>query len=624
VKKGSPVAKQVKKPAPQPVSSSPAGTRDLGISLGDLGLGALLFGLLLFAYLPALQGGFLWDDDAHITRPTLQSLSGLWRIWSTPGVTQQYYPLLHTAFWIEHGLWGDSVVGYHLINLLLHAGAAFLLVAVLRNLAVPGAWLAAFVFALHPVQVETVAWISEQKNTLSLVFYLASALVYLRFDRTRRTQHYLIALALFLAALASKTVTATLPAALLLVLWWQRGPLKSLDFKRDVLPLVPWLSVGALAGLMTARIEHTVIGASGKDYALTLGQKFLLAGRVICFYVAKLVWPVNLTFIYPHWDVDIHDRSQYWLPAAVVLVAAALGFLALKRRGPLAGFLFFVGTLVPVLGFLNVYPFRFSYVADHFQYVACLGIIVPLTAGVTLAGRKLAAASWAGPALVLVLTILSWGQTGFYRDAETLYRETIARNPESWMARSNLGSVLMQVPGHANEAMVDLENALLQNPDLPEAHNNLGLLLSNSPDGMTNAITEFHEALKLRPNYAEAHNNLGSVLAEDPHHLGEAVAEYQAALRISPDYAEAHNNLGSAWSNMQRPQEALNEFNEALRLNPNLAEAHANLGVALLKIPGRIQEGVFHLQTALRLRPDMQRVQQILDQVRTQNPAAVR
>ena len=594
---------KAKKPARQTVPSNPVSSLYLGLSSSDIGLAALLFGLLLFVYLPALQGGFLWDDDAHITRPTLQSFSGLWSIWFKPGATQQYYPLLHTAFWVEHGLWGVAVVGYHLINLLLHAGAAFLLVAVLRKLAVPGAWLAAFVFALHPVQVETVAWISEQKNTLSTVFYLASALIYLRFDQSRQKRHYLIALALFLMALASKTVTATLPAALLLVFWWQRG-LKKMDWKRDVVPLLPWLALGALAGLVTAHIEHSVIGAAGKDYALTLGEKTLLAGRVICFYAGKLLWPAGLIFIYPHWDVDLHARWQYWFPAAVVLLAAALGFLALKRRGPLAGFLFFIGTLVPVLGFLNVYPFRFSYVADHFQYVACLGIIVPVAAGLALAGPKL---SWIGHAVVFVLAFLTWNQTGFYRNAEALYRETLARNPESWMARSNLGSVLMQVPGHANEAMVDLENALLQNPDLPEAHNNLGLLLSNSPGGMTNAIAEFHEALKLRPNYAEAHNNLGSILAEDPHRLGEAVAEYQEALRISPDYAEAHNNLGSAFSNMQRPVEAMDEFDEALRLNPNLAEAHANLGVALLKIPGRIQEGVFHLQAALRLRPDLQR-----------------
>jgi tetratricopeptide (TPR) repeat protein len=394
------------------------------------------------------------------------------------------------------------------------------------------------------------------------------------------------------------------------------------DWKRDAVPLLPWLALGALAGLFTARVEHNVIGAEGQAFALTLAQKGLLAGRVICFYASKLFWPANLTFIYPHWDVDLHAQWQYLFPSAVIVVVAMLAFVARKHRGPLAGFLFFVGTLFPVLGLLNVYPFRFSYVADHFQYVACLGIIVPIAAGLALAGRKLSGSSrriaaWGGPSLVFVLAILSWNLAGFYRDGETLYRETLVRNPDSWLAHSNLGSVLMQ-RGQAPAAMMQLETALQLNPDLAEAHNNVALLLSDIPDQKRQAIAEFHAALKIRPNYAEAHNNLGSVLAEDPNHLQDAMAEYREALRIRPGYPEAHNNLGSALSNLGRPQDAMNEFEEALRLNPNLAEAHANLGIALLKIPGRMPEAVFHFQTALQIRPDMQRVRQILAQIQAQ------
>lgn len=588
----------------------------------DLELGALLLFLLLLVYLPSLQGGFLWDDDAHITRPDLQSLSGLARILFKVGTTEQYYPLLFGAFWFEHGLWGNAVLGYHLLNVLLHACAAFLLVAVLRKLAIPGAWLAAFLFALHPVQVETVAWIAEQKNTLSTVFYLASALVYLRFDGTRIKRDYWIGFALFLAALASKTVTATLPAALLVVFWWRRG---RLDWKRDVVPLLPWLMVGAFAGLATAHIEHGVVGAEGKDFALSLGERGLLAGRVICFYAGKLFWPAGLTFIYPHWTVNGHEAWQYAFPAAVLAVAAGLALLARKQRGPLAGYLFFIGTLFPVLGFLNVYPFRFSYVADHFQYVACLGIMVPLAAGFSLLSQNHSGAGrvvkWVGPAAVFVLAILSWNQAGLYSDAETLYRATVARNPESWMAHSNLGGVLMQ-KGRAAEAMAEFEKALQINPDLAEAHNNMGLLLSDIPAQAANAEAEFREALKIRPDYAQAHNDLGSLLADDPMRVQEAMAEYQAALRISPDYAEAHNNMGSALSGLGRSEEAIREFEEALRINPNLAEAHANLGVALMKTPGRMPEAVRHFQTALEIRPDMQRVRDILAKIRQEAPTA--
>ncbi len=585
-------------------------------SIHDLGMGALMFGLILLAYLPTLHGGMLWDDDFYLTKPALQSFDGLGRIWFHLGTTAQYYPLLYSAFWVEHQLWGDSLLGYHLTNVVLHAAGAFLVVLIVRRLTLPGAWLAGFLFALHPVYVESVAWISEQKNTLSTVFYLASVLTYLHFDQTRRRSHYFLALGLFVLALLSKTVTATLPAAILVILWWQRG---RLNWRRDVLPLAPWLVLGAAAGLLSAWMERKVVGAEGAPFTMTLGQHFVLAGRVIWFYLSKLVWPANLMFIYPRWTVDSRVGWQYLFPLGVLAVGAALCLLARKskgsRRGPLAAFLFFIGTLVPVLGFLNVYPFIFSYVADHFQYVASLGILVPAAAGLTLAARR--TTSLVPGALVAILGILTWMQSGAYGDAETLYRQTVERNPDGWMAHNNLGGVLMRTPGRSAEAIAQLQEALRLEPGLAEAHNNLGLLLAGIPGRTPDAIAEFQAALRLRANYAEAHNNLGSTLSEIPGRAPEAIAEYEAALRIDPDYADAHNNLGSALSeNRDRLPEAIAQFEAALQLNPNLPEAHANLGVALTKVPDRMPEAVSHLQTALRMRPDMQPVRQLLAQIR--------
>src|ERR1700728_4695142 len=245
----------------------------------------LIFCASMAAYWPALQGAMLWDDSEHVTPPELQSLRGLWRIWSERGVTQQYYPLLHSAFWIEHQLWGDSVLGYHLTNILLHALSACLVVMIVRILRLPGARLAGVIFALHPVCVEAVAWISEQKSTLSAVFYLSSELSYLRFDRDRSKPLYSLALGLFILALLSKTVTATLPAAVLVVLWWRKG---RLDWKRDVAPLVSWILAGAAAGLFTAWVERTDIGAHGADFNLSAGQRCLIAGRALWFYLSKL------------------------------------------------------------------------------------------------------------------------------------------------------------------------------------------------------------------------------------------------------------------------------------------------------------------------------------------------
>jgi tetratricopeptide (TPR) repeat protein len=577
----------------------------------DLWMGALLFGLILIVYSPALHGGMLWDDDAYLTKPVLESTDGLWNIWFQLGTTAQYYPVLYSAFWAEHQLWGNSMAGYHLLNVVLHAASAFLVVIIVRRLALPGAWLAGFLFALHPVYVESVAWISEQKNTLSTVFYLASLLMYLKFDPTRRRSQYFLALALFVLAVLSKTVTATLPAAILVILWWQRG---RLSMKRDWMPLAPWLMAGVGMGILSAWMERRVVGAEGGKFALTLLERIMLAGRVIWFYLLKLIAPVNLMFIYPRWHVDSGVWWQYLFTIAVLALGAGLLWYSRRNRGPLAAFLFFVGTLVPVLGFLNVYPFLFSYVADHFQYVASLGVLVPAAAGLTIAVRR--TGPWLPRALVALLCVLTWMQSGAYSDAETLYRQTVERNPEGWMAHNNLGGVLMRMPGRSAEAIAQFQEALRLDPSLAEAHNNLGLLLSSTPDHIPDAIREFQEALQLRPNYAEAHNNLGSTLSDVPGRLPEAIAEYQAALQIDPNYADAHNNLGSALSaDPNRSQEAIEQFEAALQLNPDFAEAHANLGVALAKTPGKMNQAVIHLQEALRLRPDMQPVRQLLTQI---------
>jgi hypothetical protein len=345
-------------------TTSAAATPNLGASWP---LGMVFTGLLLVAvvaYWPCLQGDFLWDDAGHVTNPELQSWSGLWRIWFEPGATQQYYPLLHTAFWLEHRLWGDTTLGYHLANLLWHASSAGLFVALLRRLAGPGSLLAGFLFVLHPVAVESVAWIAEQKNTLSTLFYLAAALAWLRFEADRRPARYAVASGWFLAALLTKSVTATLPAALLVVAWWQRG---RLSWRGDVRPLLPWLIAGAAAGLYTAWFERTGIGAQGADFDLSFVERVLLAGRVVWFYLGKLLWPAELIFHYPRWSIDDTAAGQYLFPVAALALLGGLAWGARRQRGPLAAALLFGGTLFPVLGFVNVYPFLFSYVADQFQ-----------------------------------------------------------------------------------------------------------------------------------------------------------------------------------------------------------------------------------------------------------------
>jgi tetratricopeptide (TPR) repeat protein len=591
-----------------------------------------IFAAVLAAYWPALRGGFLWDDDAHVSAAAMRSLHGLWRIWFDLGATQQHYPLLHSAFWMEHRLWGDAVLGYHLVNLSLHAAAACLVVLIVRRLALPGAWLAGLIFALHPVCVEAVAWISEQKSTLSGVFYLAAALVYLRFDQSRRRSHYLFAIALFICALLSKTVTATLPVALLVIFWWKRG---RLDLRRDVRPLLPWFALGITAGLFTAWVERTYIGAHGADFAITPVARFLLAGRALWFYAAKLFWPVNLIFTYPRWNIDPAVWWQWLFPLATLAVAISFYLLAKNKatshqppttshggRSPLAAFLFFAGTLFPVLGFLNVYPFRFSWVADHFQYLACLGILVPVAVVIAKVGQALSPAKARAVrlALLLILALLTFRQSRMYAGTETLYRTTIARNPASWMAHNNLGAALAKMDGRIPEAVAEYQAALRIKPDYAEPHNNLATILSRQ-GRMPEAIAEVQEALRIKPDYPDALVNLGSFLSGIPGRLPEAIAAYQAALRIKPGHAEAHNDLGLALSEMPgRLPDAVAELEAAVQLEPNNVQMRDNLANALARMPGRLSDAIAEVQAGLEIAPDDPQAHDFLGRALSQMP----
>lgn len=559
---------------------------------------ALVFLAVLIAYLPVFSAGFIWDDQpGHVTRPELRSLDGLRRIWFEQGATQQYYPLLHTAFWLEHKLWGDSPLGYHVMNLLLHATAACLLGRLLRQLAIPGAAIAAFLFALHPVAVESVAWVSEQKNTLSAVFYFLAASAYLRFDANRRGSAYAGATALYLCALLTKTVSATLPAALLVVLWWREG---KLSWRRDWLPLLPWLALGALAGAVTATVERTLIGAQGADFALGPVERVLLAARVLWFYLGKLAWPSHLTFIYPKWQVDASAALQYLPLVGGAALLALLWRMRGRRRGPLAAILLFGGLLFPALGFVNVFPFLYSYVADHFQYLASAAILTLAAAGWTAwAGLELRIRKFVTTVALAGLAALTWRQSGVYRDVFTLYRDTLAKNPAAWMAHTNLAIALVDA-GRAVEALPHYEQALRLRPGYAEGENNYGyaLIALGRP---ADAVPHLRRAVELMPHYADAHNNLGRAFMA----LGQAEAgkaAFAAAIRADPRHAVAHVNLGQALAAGGDAAAALPHFEQAAGIAPNYSDAYLNWGTALTVL-GRPAEGVAKLESAVRLAP---------------------
>jgi tetratricopeptide (TPR) repeat protein len=554
------------------------------------------------AYYPAMHGGLLWDDDHHITQPELRSLAGLSRIWFDVGATQQYYPLLHTAFWIEHRLWGESTLGYHLVNVALHCTSVSLLYLILRRLEIPGALLAAAVFALHPVQVESVAWITEQKNTLSAFFYFAAALAYLRFDRLREISFYALAFVLFALGLLTKTVTAALPAALLVVFWWQRG---NISWRRDVVPLIPFFICGALAGLFTSWVERKLIGAEGADFNLTIVDRLLLAGRVPWFYASNLFWPAKLTFVYPRWELDSADWRQWLFPLAIVAALVILWLLRHRSRAPLAGCLFFVGTLFPVLGFFNVYPFIYSFVADHFQYLASLGIIVPVAAGLTIAARhilprpEIAAPLLAVP-LVIGLSFLTFQQSKIYGDVITLYKMTIERNPNCWLAHNNLGLQYASA-GNVHEAIAEYEQALPLRPNYAIAHSNLGLELDRAGQS-ADAIRHLEQAVAIQPDSADMHINLGQAL-EHSGRTSEAIDQYEQAIRLKPAEPYAYYNLGNTHLIAGRFSDAIKQYELALARRADFAEAHSNLAVALLN-SDHTPQAIEHLEQAVRLNPD--------------------
>lgn len=573
--------------------------------------------LVLVCYWPAMHGALLWDDPAHVTRPELRGWDGLVRIWTDVRATQQYYPVLFTAFWVQHRLWGDAVFGYHLTNALFHAANCCLLGALVFRLwrertgasevgARLAAGFAAVLFAVHPVSVESVAWITELKNGLSTFLYLLSAHAYLMWQTARRPGVYLLAAAFFVLALGAKSVTATLPAALLVLEWWRRG---RVAWRRDGVALLPWFLIAGAAGLTTVWLERHHIGAEGAAFALTPFERLVLAGRVVWFYLGKLLWPGELAFFYPRWDVPA--LALTWVPflMGTLLVTVLFWLIRRRARGPLAAWLLYVGGLFPALGFFNVYPFLFSYVADHFQYLASVSAFGAV--GCFLAWlqarmhvSRTPALAGAGLLIACLLAGVSRQQSALYRDNETLFRDNIAKVPDSWMAHHILAHTLSKTEGREAEAAHHFREALRHNPGFPDAHLGLGVVLSRSPTTAAEAMAEYERAIALRPHYVEAHNNLGFLLSTVPGRQADAERHLREASRLHPGFLAPRLTLARLLARQPtRRAEAIEAFEAVLRLDRNAAEAHHALGILFMQTPGRRQDALDHFETAVRLEP---------------------
>ncbi|MBN2019024.1 MAG: tetratricopeptide repeat protein [Sedimentisphaerales bacterium] len=482
------------------------------------------------AYIPAMKAGFIWDDDYYVTNnQLLTEPGGLYRIWTSGTVTSQYFPLTYTTFWLEYRLWGLNPVGYHVVNIAIHIINSLLLWLVLRRLSIPGAWFASAVFALHPVQVESVAWITERKNLLMLLFSLLSFLCWLKFVLDNKTGPkaillYVASLLLFALALFGKATACTLPPAMLLILWFKRIPLRA----RRILEIFPFFVMAVGMGLFIMWWEQHHQGTGTINLGLNLLDRFLIAGRALWFYLSKLFWPVNLTFSYPRWNIDPAAIRQYLWPAAGILLIIS-AWLLRKRlgRAPLTAILFFAVTLFPVLGFFSLFTFMYTFVADHYQYAACIGPITLVAASGALFMRKsIPGIKFIVPliasAVLLTLASLTCLQSGIYLDKMSLWKNTVNKNPGSFLANAQLFKLLFD-QGNVPEAKFHLERALHLAPYVQKIDSRV---------------------------YASLHYQMGLVLEKEGK-LSDAAGQYQKVLDAT-DYFEvrmtAYYHLGKILS----------------------------------------------------------------------------
>ena len=564
-------------------------------------LAAVLFFAIIIAYSRVRLAGFIWDDEQHLTQNTvIIGPLGLSDIWTSARAV--YYPLVLTTFWVLHKFVGLNPAPYHLLNVILHAVNALLLWRVLVQLRVRAAWLGAAIWALHPVLVQSVAWITELKNTQSAMFYLLAISLFLESrDRKNAPLFYWLSVASFAAAITSKPSTVILPAVIALCLWWRgRFPW------RDLRALIPFLVISLIASAWTIWEQKYHAHAAGLEWVQSPWQRVLISADAIWFYLLKLIWPHPLIFIYPRWHVDTSHVIAYVPFAAFIVVAI---FLFIARRGPLRpvffAFSYFVIALLPILDFFDVYFFRYSFVSDHFQYLASMGPLALAGSLLSLAserlGSKTPVARPAIPAvLLLILAALSFHQTSKYIDAVTLYRNTLAKNPRCWMADYNL-AIALKDRGEIDDAVRHYQHAIATRPDYADAHFNLARLLVDQGD-LKEALVHYREVIALRPSDADAHNNYGSALFEAGD-VESARQEYDTAIALQRGYVDPRLNVASLLLQRGRTAEAIAQLESAKDVAPNDVKARTALGNALMK-NGNTREAASEFRQALAIAPN--------------------
>jgi len=573
----------------------------------EKGMNQGLFALLMLVaavvfYSPALHGGFLWDDDTYISANwTLQSLKGLSAIWFIPAATCQYYPLTFTAFWTGYHLWGYDTLGYHLLNVAMHCAAAILLWQIMARLRLRSALLAGAIFALHPVNVMSVAWMTELKNTFSGTLALGAAWAYIRFvglgvygngsAKGGRWRFFVLSLVLFQFAMFAKTAVSFLPLTLLMILWWQKKQMGA----RDALSLLPMFAIAIGMGAFTIYIERHAGGAKGADFNLSFVERVLVSGRSFWFYLGKLFLPVKLSFIYDRWKIDAGDWRQYLYPLVMVAFLAGL-WLARRRIGKgifVTMMHFYVSTSMLVL-VVVLFMMRYTFVSDHWQYFGSMTVVALMGEGIANGLDR--AGMWGKPSglrlmsgFLLVLGVLTFRQCGMYASNEILWRTTIEKSPESPMAHENLGNALAQA-GKPAEAIPEHYRALELRPDSAEIYSDLGNALMQN--GQTaEAIENYKKSLEINPLNQVTQYNLGNLLLHQTEQPDEAIVhlektvELEKAMGIWPGNVYAYYDLGIGYGKKGRFKEAIVNYRKTLEIMPQLAPAQSNLAWLLATSP---------------------------------------
>ena len=570
---------------------------------------------VVVVYLPALRGDFVWDDFLLITgNPLLQNFSGLLEIWSG-GRTADYFPLTNTVFWIEHHLFGANATGYHAVNILLQIANALLVWRLLKQLNIPGAWLAGLIFGIHPVHVASVAWISELKNLLAMLFALLSVLFFLKLDNQRLRNSvtaYSASLVFFALALLSKTQVVFLPFVLLLCAWWRdkksAGTKTNQDLRSDAIRSWPFFALAIFLGLVTMWFQSRGIGEE-EIVIGSLPRRFVNAAMAIWWYAEHLFAPVRLMAIYPNWRFD-PPQVWEWLPLIVLLCVLA-GLWHWWNRGTGGAFFAvacFIVALLPSLGLVRMaYVRSVTLVADHLQYFADVSLLALFCAGVAYAWNQRQRATKIATATIVTLLVGVMGTYAFdraevYRNEETLWQDNLSKNPDAWQAHIMMAQRRFKQERYA-EAAYHAGRAAELKPELADIHNELGLAycrLERFEDG----IAEYRKALQLKEakpsaarsaGVAKIRANLANALAITANHLSESAPTI-------PEEA------------MRRYEEAIRQYEEALEIDPQQPAIHRNLGMLLAQL-GRYDEAIPHLRTTLQMVPNEPVARETLDAI---------